>query len=258
MSARWSVVPVPVLKDNYCYLLSCAATRVSAVVDVAYSSAPTVIQALQHHNITEFSILSTHKHADHTGGNLDMKRQFPHIQIIGGIHDNIPGVTKPVHDGDEFTIGELMVKVLHTPCHTKGHVLYWVYHPADVENGCVFTGDTVFVAGVGAFFEGDAKDMIKALRKVMALPPNTKLYCGHEYTEGFLKGALTVEPDNVEAIKFRDWVVSQRAQGLPTMGTPVGNEPKYNIYMRALLPELQGKMGTTDEVALLQKIYDMT
>jgi len=257
-ASRWSVTPIPLLRDNYCYLLSCAATGASAVIDVAHSCAPKVLKALQDANVTDFKILSTHKHSDHSGGNTEMAKAVPGLTIVGGIHDNIPGVTHPVEDGDEFRIGELRVGVMHTPCHTRGHVLYYVRHPMDEENGCIFTGDTIFVAGVGAFFEGKAEDMLRAMKRVQSLPPNTKIYCGHEYTTNFLQGAIKLEPDNADMAAMLAWCQAQLAKGLPTMGTRLGDEIKYNIYMRAMTSELQAKMGISDEVELLQKVYDNT
>ena len=256
--SRWSVTPIPLLQNNYCYVLSCLATKATAVVDVAHTCAPKVLAALKELNVTDFKVLSTHKHSDHAGGNIDMAKLVPNLTIIGGVHDNIPGVTIPVKDGDEFSVGELRVRVLHTPCHTTGHVLYHAAHPADENNGCIFTGDTIFVAGVGAFFEGNARDMLSAMKRVALLPPDTKMYCGHEYTVNFLEAALKLEPDNADMKTMLAWCVQQRAAGLTTMGTRLGDELKYNIYMRSMGKELQGKMGISDETELLQKVYDNT
>jgi hydroxyacylglutathione hydrolase len=108
--------------------------------------------------INDFSILTTHKHWDHSGGNKEMAEKIGSaLKIYGGAKDSIPGVTNPVDEGQTFQVGNLSVKVFDTPCHTSGHVVYHVTHPEDPENGAVFTGDTMFVGGIGAFFEGNKR-----------------------------------------------------------------------------------------------------
>eukprot|EP00760_Papus_ankaliazontas_P010142 PhM_4_TR14210/c0_g1_i1/m.15181/K01069/E3.1.2.6, gloB; hydroxyacylglutathione hydrolase len=265
-SAFLRVRTIPVLKDNYSYLLTCARSGCAALVDVC--NVDEVIAGVNAEGTKPEDLkflLSTHKHWDHCGGNEKFVKHHAashaaDFTVVGGEHEaEIACVTKRVKDGESFNIGELVVSVLHTPCHTRGHVLYHAFHPEDSANGVIFTGDTLFVAGCGAFFEGNAQDMLSAFKRVLAeVPGTTRIFCGHEYTTGFLEGALKIEPDNSDMTRMLEWCQTQRKKKEPTMGTLLQDEMKYNVYMRALSQELKDKLQIQDEVQLLQKVYDST
>lgn len=130
-------------------------------------------------------VFTTHKHLDHSGGNESISKELPHITIIGGESDEIPACNHPVKDQDVLNLeNELRITCYHTPCHTRGHILYFF---EDAEDRAVFTGDTIFIGGCGRFFEGTAEQMLAAMEKAKTLPSDTKVYCGHEYTESNLK-----------------------------------------------------------------------
>lgn len=271
---------VPQLQDNYAYVVQCLATRAMACVDV--SEPPAVLAAMQEWKAEDaaaggkpltagdFSVLTTHKHRDHSGGNPAMAKAFGDSLVIrGGAIDKVAACTHPVSDGDEFALGALKVKVLHTPCHTKGHVLFHVSHPDDSDNGAVFTGDTVFVGGIGAFFEGDANDMIAALRRFSSeIPAATKVFPGHEYTMNFLGFANSLEADaaaNPVLAQRTDYFASERAAGRPAVPSTVGDELAINPFVRAavggsaaaaLHRALGVPEGNENRTALMQAVYD--
>ena len=256
--AKWSVQIVSMLQDNYTYILRCPSTYSTAIVDVPYGPLDKLYTALESTEFRNLHILSTHKHADHCGGNLEFKQKYTRTLIVGGKNEPIPGAEKHVAHNEVFSLGELQIRALDTPCHTHGHVCFHVYHSSDKENGCVFTGDTLFTAGVGAFFEGNAAAMLNNMKVLFTLPYHTRIYCGHEYTESFLLRARNVEPSNSEAETFEAWVKTRREKNLPTMGTFLGDEMRYNVFARCMKPEFQEKMGIKDEVLLLEKVYAMT
>eukprot|EP00899_Mesostigma_viride_P025367 jgi/Mesvir1/6014/Mv24162-RA.1 len=179
---------------------------------------------------------------DHAGGNETMAASLPGVTIVGGTLDKVPACTKPVQHGDTFTLASsLEVTCLHTPCHTGGHICYYVTDKRTPnEPGAVFTGDTLFVAGCGRFFEGSPADMDHALNGVLAkLPPDTLVYCGHEYSKKNLEFARTVDADNTAVHEKLAWVVEQLRGGRPTVPSTMGQELTYNPFLRVREPALK-------------------
>lgn len=177
-------------KDNLGVLIHDPAHNMTAAID---SPAPeTIRRELNAKGWTLTHILTTHHHHDHTEGHAELKAETGAI-VIGAEKDRarIPGIDRTVRDGERFALGGHTVEVLETPGHTLGHVVYWL-----PEAGAVFTGDTLFSLGCGRLFEGDAAMMWQSLQRVMALPPETLIYCGHEYTLANARFALAVEPGN--------------------------------------------------------------
>jgi hydroxyacylglutathione hydrolase len=243
-----------VLKDNYSYLIVDGETNEAGVVDV--SEVAPVVARLKQLQVEKFAVLTTHKHWDHSGGNDEISAKFPGLTIYAGVKDNVPGCTVPLNHNDTFNIGKLNVRAFHTPCHTSGHVLYHVTHPQDVENGAIFTGDTVFVGGIGAFFEGNASQMCDHMKLVSALPPNTCLYPGHEYTVNFLKFAHSVDPaDTFVEHQLRKYE-ELRANGHPTVPSTIAEEVKQNVFMRVHEPDFMKRNGFTDSEKFMQHLYD--
>src|SRR3990172_8713471 len=182
------VIPIPQLADNYAYLVIDEASRRAGVVDCA-EAAP-VLAAAERAGVELCAILPTHHHYDHVGGNDDLLAAQPGLAVYGA-DERIPGLTQKVADGDQIRIGSLAARVIFIPAHTSGHLAYYFEREK-----AVFTGDTLFAGGCGRLFEGDAAMMIRSLSKLMALPDDTQVYFGHEYTEKNLRFALSLEPTN--------------------------------------------------------------
>ncbi|KAH9125987.1 hypothetical protein LEN26_001003 [Aphanomyces euteiches] len=239
-----TVVTIPFLHDNYAYILIDHATGECAAVDVA--DPQVVLDVWQDldrrkkHTTTPLHlkyILATHKHFDHAGGNRKLKSALSTATIVGGVLDNVQGSTKQTWHGDKLKVGSLTIETLAVPCHTMGHVAFYVSLVNHEGVGCVFTGDTLFVAGTGRFFEGNAEQMYRNLYEVLGrLPPSTLVFCGHEYTLNNLSFASYLEPNN-EAIKAKiEWAMGQRAKGLPTVPSTLMEEQTYNPFMRVHEP----------------------
>jgi hydroxyacylglutathione hydrolase len=217
---------VPCLKDNYAYILHGQRRDAVAVVDP--SEAAPVLTALQSLGLSLTHILNTHHHFDHTGGNLELKA-LTGARIIGprADADRIPGIDIPVSEGDLVAIGDTDAHVLEIPGHTRGHIAFW-FGSANA----VFTGDTMFAMGCGRLFEGTPAQMWSSLSKLSSLPAETRVYCGHEYTQSNGRFALTLEPDNIDLRTRMEEVDERRRQGLPTIPSTIGLELKTNPFLR--------------------------
>mmetsp|Transcript_12855 Transcript_12855/g.30122 ORF Transcript_12855/g.30122 Transcript_12855/m.30122 type:complete len:254 (+) Transcript_12855:68-829(+) len=223
------VVVVPVLADNYAYLLIDDAAKVAACVDPAEPH-PVYLKA-QEEGVTLVGILTTHKHMDHAGGNGQLASMVPGIQVYGGVLDDVQACTRPLQHEDVFMIGGIEVKALHTPGHTRGSISYYC-----VQNGesIVFTGDTMFVGGCGRLFEGTPQDMYNSMVNVLGkLPETTKVYVGHEYTIRNLEFAVTVEKENDTLQKMLQWAQEQRVSRKYTVPSTLSNEWAINPFMRS-------------------------
>uniref|UniRef100_A0A0D3CLC4 cellulose synthase (UDP-forming) n=1 Tax=Brassica oleracea var. oleracea TaxID=109376 RepID=A0A0D3CLC4_BRAOL len=225
----------------------------SAVVDPV--DPEKVIQSAEQHSANIKFVLTTHHHWDHAGGNEKMKQLVPGIKVYGGSLDKVKGCTDAVDNGDTLSLGhDVNILALHTPCHTKGHISYYVTGK-DGETPAVFTGDTLFVAGCGKFFEGTAEQMHQSLCVTLAsLPKPTQVYCGHEYTVKNLEFALTVEPNNEKIQQKLSWARQQRQANLPTIPSTLEEELETNPFMRVNNPEIQEKLGCKSPIDTLREI----
>jgi hydroxyacylglutathione hydrolase len=212
---------VPCLTDNYAYLVKAGAA--CAVVDP--SEPGPVRAALARRGWRLSHILNTHHHLDHTGGNLALKQEFG-AEIVGPAKDaaRIPGLDIGV-DETGWTFGGLPVQVLEVPGHTRGAISF-------VIAGHAFTGDTLFAIGCGRLFEGDAAMMWASLSKLMRLPDETRIWCGHEYTVANGRFALTLEPDNRALAARMDEVTALRGAGRPTLPSTMALEKATNPFLR--------------------------
>ena len=250
------VEQIPVLSDNYVYLVHEPKSGAVAVVDPAVSG-PVLARAEElGWRITH--ILNTHHHPDHVGGNLEIK-EATGCTIVGPKpdRDRIPGIDVEVDDGDSYRFGTQVAEVFFVPGHTRGHIAYYV--PG---LGAAFVGDSLFALGCGRLFEGTASQAWASLRRLMALPPETVVYCAHEYTEANLRFALTVDPGN-EALQLRAREVEQlRSEGKPTVPTTLGYELETNPFLRPRSPTMRDHLGVpeheTDEqvFARIRKMKD--
>ena len=188
-----------------------------------------------------------------------MVERIPGLSVLGGARDSIPGVTQPVQQGDKFQFGSLSVSVLDTPCHTSGHVMYQVTSSEEEDPPALFTGDTVFLAGCGRFFEGDATQFHSVVEKLQPLPAETLIFCGHEYSVKNLEFALSVDEENPTLKDKYQWAVERREQALPTIPSTLGEEREYNPFLRYSEPALLKATGQEDPVeslAILRKMKD--
>ncbi|MBL1264536.1 hydroxyacylglutathione hydrolase [Candidatus Methylomicrobium oryzae] len=231
------IVQVPVLTDNYIYLIHDPVSRDTATVDPA--EARPVLDVLASKGWKLTCILNTHHHWDHVGGNLELQQQTGCCVIAPSAdRHRIPGIDLGVSEGDTISLGNHTARVMYTPGHTLGHV---VYHFAD--DRLLFCGDTLFVMGCGRLFEGTAEQMWDSLQRLKALPADTRIYCTHEYTQTNGRFALTVEPNNPTLIEKMRQVDELRARGLPTVPSTIGEELATNPFFREDSFSLQETIG---------------
>jgi hydroxyacylglutathione hydrolase len=221
-----TILQLPVLNDNYIYLLHDPVSGETAAVDPAMTQP--VLDTLKQKGWQLTMILNTHHHGDHVGGNLELKQKTG-CTVIAPLSDRnrIPGFDRGVVDGDVVTLGKYSANVIATPGHTSGHV---VYHFAD--DHTLFCGDTLFAMGCGRLFEGTAEQMWHSLQKLKALPASTQIYCAHEYTQANGRFALTVEPDNRQLQQRMDVIKQLRANSLPTVPSTIEQELATNPFFR--------------------------
>ncbi|PQA88764.1 hydroxyacylglutathione hydrolase [Hyphococcus luteus] len=225
------------LSDNYGYLVHDRETGETAAIDTPDAEA--INRELEKAGWRLTHIFNTHHHFDHAGGNLALKDKWG-CEIIGpkGEAGRIPGIDRPVGEGDSVELGASTAIVHETPGHTLGHIIY--YFP---ETHAAFVGDTIFAMGCGRLFEGTADQMWSSLSKIAAMPADTKIYCAHEYTKANAAFALSVDPDNDDLKKRAEEVDALRAKGTPTVPTTVALELATNPFLRASDKNLQAAIG---------------
>ena len=235
--AKLEVHQFPTRSDNYGVLIHDPKTEATAAIDAP--DAEELLAALHEKGWVLTHILTTHHHHDHTAGNTIVKRMTG-CTIAGPAKEasSIPGIDVQVQEADMVEIGSAKARVIETPGHTRGHVSY--HFPGEK---LVFVGDTLFSVGCGKLLEGDAKTMWSSLKKLMALPPETRLYCGHEYTNNNCRFALTVEPEN-EALRARAAEAAALAEaGEPALPTTIAQELATNPFLRPSSPVIQKRLG---------------
>jgi len=223
------VLPVPCLSDNYAYLVHADGAKEAFVVDP--SEAGPVIEAVEREGLRLVAVVNTHHHLDHVGGNEGLHARYGALPVYAHASDagRVPGQTELVEEGRPLRVAGLELRPLHVPGHTTGAVAY-------VVEDAVFTGDTLFIAGCGRLFEGTPQMMVSSLAKLAALPPETRVLCGHEYTVSNLRFARTVEPEN-EAISRRlEAAQAARERGEPTVGSTIAEELATNPFLRCAEP----------------------
>ena len=238
------------LKDNYVWLLREPESGLVAVVDP--SEAAPVKARLDALGWTLTHIFNTHHHWDHTGGNLALK-DATGCTIVGPRADRerIPGIDVALGEGESYRFGEETAQVFDIPGHTRGHVAFWF-----PDSDALFCGDTLFTLGCGRLFEGSPAQMWTSLSKLRGLPPATRVFCGHEYTQSNARFALAVDPDN-SALKSRAARVdAARAKGLPTVPSTLAEERATNPFLRADDPAFAKAQGldARDPVAVFTAI----
>lgn len=229
----------PCLDDNYGVLIHDPATGATASIDAP--DADDVRAALAEKGWTLTHILVTHHHHDHVGGIQELKSETG-CKVIGpkGEAQKITGIDGTVAEGDTLNFGKADVHVIETPGHTLGHVTYYI-----PSNAVAFAGDTLFAMGCGRIFEGTPEMMYASLQKLAALPGDTRVYCGHEYTLSNGRFALTIEPENAALKKRMAEVEALRVEHKPTLPTTIAAELATNPFLRAHVPAIQERLKMT-------------
>lgn len=232
---------IPILNDNYCYLLTSGDW--TAVVDPG-AAAP-VEQALNSMNRGLDAILITHHHGDHVEGVKPLLARYS-ATVAGPRAEQakIGTIDMGLADGDHYDFNGHMARIIETPGHTAGHIAFWF----EAEKA-LFCGDTLFSLGCGRIFEGTAEQMWTSLQKLAALPDDTRIYCGHEYTEANGRFALTIEPDNTALLNRMDEVHTLRAANQPTLPALMGMEKQTNPFLRA---------GSAERFAEIRRMKDLS
>ncbi len=235
------IVRVPVLSDNYAWLIHDPVTGEVAVVDPG-EAAP-VLAAAKERDWTIGQVWTTHWHPDHTGGNAEMKAAGATIAGPGVEAAKIPTLDTQVGEGDVVRIGSHTGQVLSVPGHTAGHI---AFHFAD--DGLIFTGDTLFAMGCGRLFEGTPAQMWRNMERYAAMPDETTVYCGHEYTVSNAAFAAHVDPGNDAVTRRKAAVEAQRTAGEATIPFSIGDERATNPFLRAGSAERLGELrGMKDD-----------
>lgn len=235
------IVRIPVLSDNYVWLVHEASSGETIVVDPAV--AQPVLDAAQERGWTITQIWNTHWHPDHTGGNAEIKAATG-CSITGPAEEagRIPTLDVHVRGGDIVQLGPVTAAVMDVPAHTAGHIAYH-FETEQV----AFVGDTLFAMGCGRLFEGTAAQMFDNMRKLEALGDDTAIYCAHEYTLSNAHFAVTVEPDNAALQQRMSDVVAARERGEATVPTSIALERATNPFMRARsVEELAARRAAKD------------
>lgn len=237
MSECLDIMRIPVLQDNYVWLLHCRETGAVAVVDPAV--ADPVLSACADRGWALSLVLVTHHHNDHIGGIPDLRRATG-CQVVGNPADadRIPGIDVAVVDGDSVSVGRARAQVMTVPGHTSGHIAFYF-----AGERALFCGDTLFLLGCGRMFEGTPEQFWSSLVRLRALPDETRVYCAHEYTALNRRFAVAVDPDN-PALKERESVLSACLTfGCPTVPGLLGQEKQTNPFLRADTPALARSVG---------------
>jgi hydroxyacylglutathione hydrolase len=231
------IVTIPCLKDNYAFLAHDRASGETAVIDVPEAAA--IAAALAQRGWRLSHVLLTHHHWDHVDGLADLLADHP-AKVMGAAADadRLPKLDIAVSEGDTITIGSEQGKVIDVSGHTMNHL---AFHFPD--SAVVFTADSLMAMGCGRLFEGTPAQMFASLAKLAALPPETLVCSGHEYTASNAKFALTIEPDNAALISRVEKIETARAQGRPTVPSLLSTERATNPFLRSDSPEIQANLG---------------
>lgn len=218
---------IPILSDNYAWLLRCSETGAVAIVDPAEETP--VAAAIDAHGGRLDLIIITHHHDDHIAAVDAIRRRYV-APVVGAKADahRLPPLERALVEGDTIRLGDATATVIDTPGHTRGHIAYYF---ADGE--VLLSGDTLFSLGCGRLLEGDAADMFASLAKFAALAPTTLVCCGHEYTESNARFALHVDPHNAALVEFAKGVHEKRQAGQPTVPSLLSDEMACNPFLRA-------------------------
>lgn len=226
-----NITGLPAFDDNYIWLLQKTGSAYCVAIDPGDEQP--VIAALQEKGLELAAILITHKHYDHVGGVAKLCAEYPAVRVFGPGNEGISGITDVVEDQQVILLPGLEERfdVLAVPGHTEGHVAYYA-------QGMLFCGDTLFAGGCGRVFSGTFEQMAASLQRIAALPPDTRIYCAHEYTEVNLGFARWVEPQSAALLARQQAVTAARSHGLPTVPSLLSDELETNPFLRVDQPQV--------------------
>jgi hydroxyacylglutathione hydrolase len=252
-SSTMKVVVVEVNKDNLSYLVIDEQSREAWAIDPAEPAK--VLAAAEREQVRIVAILTTHHHADHAGGNAELHAALNQCPVIGG-SPQVQAANRIVREGDVIELGSLRCSVRQVPFHTQDSLFYVVADAADAAAPLsIFTGDSIFAAGAGRFFEGTAAECDAALNGVFkSLPDEALVWFGHEYTVANARYALTVDPDNVELQEVLKSAVERREAGLCTAPTTVAREKATNPFLRCDTKAIQSAVGGESVIETLDRL----
>jgi len=247
------ITTIPCLSDNYAYIIEDESSNTIGVIDPSESEP--IISFLKKKNLKLDYILNTHHHFDHIGGNVELKKKY-NSKIVGffGDKDRIPGIDITVRNNEKWCFGNSDVKILHIPGHTLGHICFFFE-----KEKVAFTGDTLFSLGCGKIFEGDHEQMLTSLNKIKKLPGDTKIYCGHEYTEKNAKFCIKYDSENINLKKHFEKIKKLRSNNMPTIPSSLEDELKSNIFLRCNENSLKIrlKMENQEDSKVFKKVRDL-
>ena len=223
---RLKVIAVPVLNDNYVWLITNPDTGETAAVDPSVTEP--ILEAVATEGLRLTQILNTHWHPDHTGGNQGIKAATGAPITAPAEAQKVSSVDRIVSEGDRVTVSGAEAIVWDIPAHTAGHVAYYFEN-----EGMIFVGDTMFAMGCGRLFEGTAEQMYANMQRIADLPGDVRIYCGHEYTLANARFALHAEPENQDVARRLEQVSAMRERGEVTLPTTVAEERATNPFVRA-------------------------
>ena len=243
---------IPCLSDNYSYVIYEKETNTISIVDPSEFNA--CDKVISKYKKLDF-ILNTHHHADHVGANLELKKKY-NSKILGSDldRDRIPGIDIFLKNKQKQKIGNLEFEVIFVPGHTSGHIAFFFN-----KEKVAFTGDTLFSLGCGRIFEGTHAEMFNSLSKIKKLPPNTKIYCGHEYTKSNLNFCLAYDIKN-NFLKKKEIDIQKKLNlNQPTVPSTLSEEIKTNIFLRCDDPEIKRALGLqgSSQIEVFSKLRDL-
>jgi hydroxyacylglutathione hydrolase len=255
------IVTIPILKDNYAFVLVDRLRQQATVFDPG-ESAP-VIAWLSKNGLELVNIWITHHHRDHIGGIADLRQRFPAAVVSGGAKDRgrIPQQQIYLNDGDRVTFANQTAQIFFIPGHTLGHIAYY-FPPSDHQPGEIFCGDTIFGGGCGRLFEGTPAQMLESIDRIRQLPATTRLWCSHEYTLNNLRFALTIEPHNMDLqnryhqVKVDSFATcdGNRANSRPTIPSTIGLEQQTNPFLRWDVPAVSAAVASNNFVETFARL----
>ena len=234
------IVTIPCRSDNYAFLLNDAETGETALVDAPDASPIETVLGERGWSLDK--IFLTHHHTDHVEGVPALVNQFG-AKVFGAKADEhrLPPLDTALSEGDTVTVGASVGHVIDVSGHTVGHI---ALHFRDA--AAAFTADSLLALGCGRVFEGTMPHMWESLSKLAALPDDTLLYSGHEYTEANARFAMTIEPDNADLAARRADIAAMRAQGAATVPSALLLEKATNPFLRANLPQVKALLGMAE------------
>ena len=249
------VTTLPALVDNYIFLLFDDAALEAAAVDPG--DPKPVLEHLQRMGCPLTAILNTHRHSDHTGGNMALLEHYPDVPVFGGAGDRgrIPGQTHFLTEEDEIAVCGAKARILEVPGHTKAHIAY--YFPKN-NGGDLFSGDTVFGGTIGNLFEETPDIMFQSIQKIRDLPRLTRIWCSHEYTLQYVRESAGVDPNNRRLAERLKTLEAASRSGKPTVPLTLGEECETNPFFRWDDPDLAEYLGKNPGIEVFRRLCEIT